>query len=530
MLTGAAHPSLICFNERTSKMSSMPKVQFENRDSAQRPTEQDIENRLAQGLVSNTALSIYQARKRPGFGTPIPYTRFKFARRFHPVHPHRHAVEVSDPSLDRSDETSVAINPKNPRNIVAGAASFDGTQFINTAYVTKDRGNTWKTVTALTNTNEGAGIAFDDSGNCYYTTMQGGFFPVCIVSQDGGLTWSLPAAFGFGDKTAVAARGKIALCGFDRINTEACAFTLDGGVNWTVHDFTDSGIGTGPLVSYDHKHFYIIYSALDNNLKLYASHDQGQTWTGPTTIVAGNTPESNIAGPLSYEGGALTSPGTNVAIDRHGRIHVLYIDSNRRVPMYTSSHDHGATWSSPVNVNPRRANDAHMWPCLSCTKHGDLQGGSMVYDQTLGKYSILLHLKAEDEDEWKTFEADNAPWSAAGPSPNFRIGFGDYFDCDSLPEFGISVMAWSETANGQQPWQSWVRIVDRWGWEDERVSALEDEIDRLTEAFELGELPFPRTDENVARFKARVEELRKTQSAAQIALQKRRDANPVPAE
>ena len=171
-----------------------------------------------------------------------------------------------------------------------------------------------------------------------------------------------------------------------------------------------------------------------------------------------------------------------------------------------------------------------MWPCLSCTKHGDLQGGSMVYDQTLGKYSILLHLKAEDEDEWKTFEADNAPWSAAGPSPNFRIGFGDYFDCDSLPEFGISVMAWSETANGQQPWQSWVRIVDRWEWEDERVSALEDEIDRLTEAFELGELPFPRTDENVARFKARVEELRKTQSAAQIALQKRRDANPVPAE
>jgi len=41
--------------------------------------------------------------------------------------------------LCRSDETAVAINPKNPRNIVAGAVSFNGTQFINTAYVTKDR-------------------------------------------------------------------------------------------------------------------------------------------------------------------------------------------------------------------------------------------------------------------------------------------------------------------------------------------------------------------------------------------------------
>ncbi len=91
-------------------------------------------------------------------------------------------------------------------------------------------------------------------------------------------------------------------------------------------------------------------------------------------------------------------------------------------------------------------------------------------------------------------------------------------------------MAWSETANGQQPWQSWVRIVDRWEWEDERVSAIEDEIDHLMEAFELGELPFPRTDENVASFKARVEELRQKQRTAQTELQERRDANPVPAE
>jgi len=142
------------------------------------------------------------------------------------------------------------------------------------------------------------------------------------------MTWSQPAAFGFGDKTAVAARGKIALCGFDRLNTEACAFTLDGGLNWTVHDFTDSGLGTAPLVSYDHRHFYIIYAALDNNLKMYASHDQGQTWTGPTTIVAGTRlKKARLLAHFRMKGGALTSPGTNVAIDRHGRIHVLYIDS-----------------------------------------------------------------------------------------------------------------------------------------------------------------------------------------------------------
>jgi hypothetical protein len=511
-------------------MTWTPKVRFENKDSAQRPTDKDIENKLAKGLVSNTALSIYQATRRPGFGTPVPYARVKPARQIHalPLHRRARSVEISDPSLDRSDETSIAINPRNPRNIVAGAASFDGTQFTNTAYVSKDGGHTWKTITALTNTNEGAGIAFDHSGNCYYTTMQGGFFPVCIVSQDGGSTWSLPAAFGYGDKTAVAARGKIALCGFDRVNTEACAFTLDGGVNWTVHDFTDSGIGTAPLVSYNHKHFYIIYGALDNNLKMYASSDQGQTWTGPTTIVAGNAPFSNIPGPLSYEGGALTSPGTNVAIDGRGRLHVLYIDSNKQVPMYTSSHDHGATWSNPVNVNSRRAGDAHMWPCLSCTKHGDLLGGSVVYDQALSKYSILRHTKAEDEDEWTTAEADNGAWAAAGPSPGFRIGFGDYFDCDSLPECGISVMAWSETVNGAQPWQTWMRVLDVCECKEDRVDALEDELDHLTHAFESQEMPFPRTQQNVAKFEANLEELRKKLRAAQAALKRSRDANPLP--
>jgi len=58
-------------------------------------------------------------------------------------------------------------------------------------------------VTVLTDTDEGAGIAFrrftqlllyDDAG---VASSQ-----VCVVSRDGGMTWSQPAAFGFGDKTA----------------------------------------------------------------------------------------------------------------------------------------------------------------------------------------------------------------------------------------------------------------------------------------------------------------------------------------
>lgn len=515
----------------TLEKSPAPTVHFEKADANRKPSVQEIDDLLAAGAqVSNTALAIYQARKRRAVGVAVPYARKKLAKRFHPFHPPipSAAIDVSDPGLDRSDETAIAINPKDPRNIVAGAASFDGTNFVNTAYVTKDGGNTWKTVVAITDADEGAGLAFDDSGHLYYASMQGGFFPMCTVSSDGGMTWGAPAAFGFGDKTAVAARGKTALVGFDRLNTEACAFTLDGGATWTVHDFTDSGFGTAPLVSYDHKDFYIIYAATDGNLKLYKSHDKGASWSGPSVIVAGNATTCPVAGPLSYEGFALTSPGTNVAIDGKGHLHVLYIDSNKRLPMYTTSKDRGATWSAPVNVNPERKTDPHMWPCLASNKHGDLQGGSLLYDQALSKYRILQHIKADDEDEWMTIEADNGPWAAAGPSSGFRIGFGDYFDCDSLPQCGVSVMGWSETPNGLQPWESWVRIRDLCQCNEDRVESLEEEIAHLKDVFEARELPFPRTNQNVERFQARLAELRETLRAEEGKLRRCREDNPLP--
>lgn len=382
----------------------VPKGTFKSnaQGSARVLTSKEVEDHLAKGAkISNTALSHHYAKRQPGYGTRPsnvagPLTALQ-------------ALQVSEPGLDRSDESAIAINPQNTDNVVAGAATFDGTHFTNSAYVTMDGGAAWLTVTVLTDTDEGAALAFDDSGNCYYATMQGGLAPVCTVSPDGGLSWSAPAQFGYGDKTAVAARGTNALVGFDRINTESCAFTLNGGATWTVNDFTDSGIGTAPLVSYDQQSFYIIYGALDNNIKMYASHDQGGTWAGPTVIVAGNAPESTIGGPLSYEGGALTCPGTNVGIDAAGRIHVLYIDSTNLVPMYTTSSDQGATWSTPVNVNPERASDTHMWPCLSCNRDGDLQAGSMVYDAVAGNYAILRHSKPSDQAQWSTEEADNGP-------------------------------------------------------------------------------------------------------------------------
>ena len=136
-------PALPILYRWRNHMSWTPQVRFRNNESAQPLSDQEVEKRLARAHVSNTARSIHQAKKRLAAGA-APYARIQTGRQLHafPLHKHAKAVEISDPTLDRSDETAIAINPRNPRNIVAGAASFDGTQFINTAYVSKNGGHT----------------------------------------------------------------------------------------------------------------------------------------------------------------------------------------------------------------------------------------------------------------------------------------------------------------------------------------------------------------------------------------------------
>jgi hypothetical protein len=122
-----------------------------------------------------------------------------------------------------------------------------------------------------------------------------------------------------------------------------------------------------------------------------------------------------------------------------------------------------------------------MWPCLSSDRNGALVGGSVVYDQTLDQYNIQVHFKPGVDGAWSTLEADNGPFNAAGPSLPFRIGFGDYFDCDRTPDSGPAVMAWSEGAKRQQPWQTWARVVDACLPLQVKVSTIEAEIFQLTE-------------------------------------------------
>jgi hypothetical protein len=66
--------------------------------------------------------------------------------------------------------------------------------------------------------------------------------------------------------------------------------------------------------------------------------------------------------------------------------------------------------------------------------------------------------------------------------------------------------------------------------DEDRVAALEDELEHLTRAFENRELPFPRTPESLDKFEANLAGLRARVQTARETLEKRRASNPLPAE
>jgi hypothetical protein len=116
-------------------------------------------------------------------------------------------IRVSDPTAINPAEVSIAINPKNPENIIA--ASFQAgrpprPRAGSYNYVSLDGGTTWKTVPVenpkvLTQGDDA--VYFSNDGTAYHTHLS--FVGIRVArppraesgiliesSKDGGLTWN----------------------------------------------------------------------------------------------------------------------------------------------------------------------------------------------------------------------------------------------------------------------------------------------------------------------------------------------------
>jgi hypothetical protein len=197
-------------------------------------------------------------------------------------------------SIGPHNETSIAVNPTNPRNMIGGVNDYQlalnpgghvSETVLSRAHVTFDGGRTWSMYPINANSAYQAtgdpAVAFDAAGRSYYATLGFRFVgptnalsPDILVSNsgDGGKTWStVRVASGSGNFGSVG----------DLLDKEYIAAWGDGNVIVTYGDFR---LGhRGSVVSAR------IYSSV--------SHDGGRTWSAPK-VISGRLDQAFVSTPV----------------------------------------------------------------------------------------------------------------------------------------------------------------------------------------------------------------------------------------
>jgi hypothetical protein len=191
------------------------------------------------------------------------------------------------------NETSIAINPTNSKNLIGGANDYQlslspgghvAETVLSRAHVTFDGGKTWSEYPLNANSAYQAtgdpSVAFDASGHAYYATLGFRFTgltatnPDVIVnnSGDGGKNWTTVRV--------AAGSGTFGSSG-DLLDKEYVAAWGTGNAIVTFGDFK-----LGPQGSFI-------------SAKIYASvtHDFGQTWTAPQ-LISGKLDEAFVSTPV----------------------------------------------------------------------------------------------------------------------------------------------------------------------------------------------------------------------------------------
>ena len=224
------------------------------------------------------------------------------------------------------NETHIAVNPYNPRNIVSGANDY---RLFNTrtgrndssgvAYTSFDGGRTWRNI-ILPKTSFMTGatgalsimdlvgdpvLAFGPRNTVYYVNLvaqrglpfgQAASGIIVNISRDGGLTWSDPEILAVDGVDSSGNQAETDVFN-DKPWIAADRFTGAVYVTWTEFVFTDAGYVESPIVA-------------------RGSRDFGRTWSAQSRI---SPPLEGFAG-----GEAPYAQGSNPAVDRDGTLYVAY--------------------------------------------------------------------------------------------------------------------------------------------------------------------------------------------------------------
>jgi hypothetical protein len=354
------------------------------------------------------------------------------------------------------NESSIAVNPTNPNNIVGGMNDYQlsinpgghvGETIHSRAHVTFDGGKTWSMYPLWSNlpyqaTGDPA-VAFDAAGRAYYATLGFKFVgpvnaqsPDVLVSNsaDGGRTWSTNRiAQGSGVFTSVG----------DILDKEYVAAWGNGNAIVTYGDFRQTIHGQTITA------------------KIYASvtHNGGATWSRPV-LVSGSLDQAFVSDPVVTSDGRVfvsflnttdlvtgrddvevseVSPSTGARIAGPFKV-ATTIDGRTDYPIALGRQTYQdsifRTWAAG-NITADPTNGAHLAEIWSDMRNSTLPAPEDPYVAKTNSDVIV----SQSFDHGRTWSAPTAlalsgdqwmPWGAYDTSGRLRIGFFDrHYDADN---------------------------------------------------------------------------------------------------
>jgi hypothetical protein len=288
-------------------------------------------------------------------------------------------VRVSRDAFSGHIEPWLAVNPRQPGNLVAVSRAFQGSALGLASYASFDAGASWHSYGLLPGVTDifdgNPTVAFDAAGHCYACGLTGrnvrqqqGYVLVWR-SADGGRTFLPPvtAVDGFLDHPSLAAdpapgapAAHLYLAGtFYNSPRNGLAFTrsADGGRTFEPPRFPDPVTGVrgilpataaGPGGAVHIMYFVPAPDGLGNAVKVVTSTDRGAAFASPATL-----PLHAVSPPTP--GNVITRCGPALAAAPDGRgvyaaIATYDTATSRSAIQLCYSLDRGRTWNPPVTV------------------------------------------------------------------------------------------------------------------------------------------------------------------------------------
>ncbi len=395
------------------------------------------------------------------------------------------------------NEVTVAVNPSNPDNLIAGSKDYilgpkdDGGYYVWSAYFTSlDGGKTWtdglvgrESGSILLNYRESTDpvIAFGPDGTAYYCGLaygngfagQDGSALWIAESTDGGLSWQDPYIVMAWETYTVFHDKQWLIVDQENSNIYMTwtpfapdgtriyfARSTDGGDNWDYYEISDwmeigdsvqgsaLAVGTDGVLSVT----WIDYD--EHKVVLTQNFDDGDPdgWVHPRNIAdadwVDSIPNADYRVPTLLSMAADPSTGQSDAT-----LYVAWNDNARGNvdAVIIKSEDGGASWSDPIIVNDDETEHAQFFPWVAVSPEGEV--GVVFYDRRDDPEDTFLEFYlAWSPDRGESWLPNiklttNASNGSYGYHQNGAVFMGDYVGIAISDRTAHPV--WADTRLGQ---------------------------------------------------------------------------------